>query len=185
MNAQAWIRTLKLRPHPEGGFFRETYRAGETIPAKALPRRFPGPRSLSTAIYFLLRRGQVSHLHRIRSDELWHHYAGGTLIIHCLLPDGRHTVLKLGKHPDRGEQPQVMVPAGVWFGAIPAPRTSFALVGCTVAPGFDFADFEMGNTDTLKQDFPKHQAVIDLLCPKTVTKQASPEKSTVRATARH
>jgi hypothetical protein len=169
MNAQDWISRLNLLPHPEGGYFKENYRANHTLPRAALPRSFKGPRSVSTAIYFLLKRGQISRLHRIAADELWHHYAGGSLIIHGLTPQGRHIQYKLGTHPERGETPQVMIPAGTWFGANLAPRAAFALVGCTVAPGFDFADFEMGNASTLLKAFPKHKAVINALCPGSKT----------------
>lgn len=165
MNAQDWIKRLALAPHPEGGYFKETYRSDHMLPRPALPRGFKGPRSVSTAIYFLLKRGQISRLHLIAADELWHHYAGGSLIVHGLTPQGRHIEFKLGTRPDRGEAPQVMIPAGTWFGACLAPRAAFALVGCTVAPGFDFADFEMGDTSTLLKAFPRHKAVIHVLCP--------------------
>ena len=163
MKADEWIRKLRLRPHPEGGYYRETYRAAEAIPAAALPDRFPGPRAHSTAIYFLLKRGQVSHFHRIRSDELWHHYAGDALEIHCLTPRQGHRILRLGARPERGELPQAVVAAGTWFGAVPAPRASFALVGCTVAPGFDFADFEMADPGALASAFPRQRGVISRL----------------------
>ncbi len=165
MNAQAWIKRLALCPHPEGGYYRETYRADHTLPKHSLPKGFKGPRSVSTAIYFLLKRGQISRLHRIASDEIWHHYAGGTLIIHGLTPEGHHTQFKLGKQVSLGEQPQVIIPAGTWFGATLAPRATFTLVGCTVAPGFDFADFEMGKATHLLQKYPAHKAIIKLLCP--------------------
>ena len=165
MNAQAWINQLALLPHPEGGYFKETYRGGISLPASTLPRLFKGSRSISTAIFFLLKRGQISRLHRIASDELWHHYAGGSLHVHVLTPAGQHLLLTLGKHAYRGELPQVVVPAGCWFGAIPAPRTTFALVGCTVAPGFDFVDFEMGDASALRKQFPRYKAVINRLCP--------------------
>jgi len=165
MNAQTWIKRLDLCPHPEGGYYRETYRADHTLPKNSLPKGFKGPRSVSTAIYFLLKRGQISRFHRIASDEIWHHYAGGSLIIHGLTPEGHHIRFKLGKHASLGEQPQVIIPAGTWFGAALAPRTIFALVGCTVAPGFDFTDFEMSKTASLLQKYPAHKAIIKQLCP--------------------
>lgn len=161
--ASTWIRALQLRPHPEGGYFRETYRAAESIPRRALPARFPGPRAFSTAIYFLLRAGQVSRLHRIRSDETWHFHAGAPLIIHLLTPDGRYRALRLGVRPDRGEHPQAVVPAGAWFGAVLAPRGRYALVGCTVAPGFDFADFALADRADLTRRFPRHRRLIEAL----------------------
>jgi predicted cupin superfamily sugar epimerase len=167
MNADNWIKHLALTPHPEGGFFRETYRSEESVPEAVMPGRFRGDRSVSTAIYFLLKRGQISRLHRIASDEMWHHYAGGTLLIHGLTPTGDYVQFKLGKESRRGEVPQVLVPAGTWFGATLRPRVTYALVGCTVAPGFDFADFEMGDAARLKAAYPQHQALIERLCPAT------------------
>lgn len=163
MTAQTWIKKLRLQPHPEGGYYRETYRAGESLPTGALPRRFKGGRSISTAIYFLLKRGQVSCFHRIRSDEMWHHYAGGALIIHGLTDKGRHFQIKLGTRLTRGERPQAVIPAGIWFGAVLAPGASFALAGCTVAPGFDFTDFELADRESLLRKFPSHKAIIRAL----------------------
>jgi uncharacterized protein len=164
MTAKTWIKKLGLRRHPEGGWYRETYRSAESLQADALPDRFKGARSVSTAIYFLLERGQMSRLHRIQSDEVWHHYAGGSLVVHSLTPDGRHTRTRLGSRVARGERPQAVVPAGSWFGAMLAPDTTYALVGCTVAPGFDFADFELGNAQTLLRLFPRHGAIVRALC---------------------
>lgn len=155
-----WIETLGLTAHPEGGWYRETYRAAESIPVAGLPPRFDGDRSCSTAIYFLLASGQVSALHRIKSDELWFFHAGSPLTIHCLAEDGTHRATVLGPNPDQGEMLQVMVPAGTWFGALPLGPGAFTLVSCTVAPGFDFADFEMGGQDELLALFPQHRAII-------------------------
>src|SRR5688500_341652 len=114
--AQYWIDTLQLISHPEGGFYKETYRARENISANALPHRFGGDRSISTAIYFLLRSGECSRFHRIKSDEIWHFHSGTTLAIH-VLKDDRHTIHKLGPDPDLGESLQVVIPAHCWFGA--------------------------------------------------------------------
>lgn len=160
--AAAWVRALDLRPHPEGGWYRETYRAAEGVEAAHLPPRFGGRRAFSTAIYFLLERGQVSRLHRIKSDELWHLYAGGPLTIAVLHPDGSLAELGLGVDVARGHAPQVVVPAGCWFGAW-LGGAAYALVGCTVAPGFDFADFELADRATLLRAFPQHRAVIERL----------------------
>lgn len=163
MTAQTWIRKLGLKPHPEGGYYRETYRAAESVSPGASPGQARGSRSLSTAIYFLLKRGQVSCFHRIMSDEIWHHYAGGSVIIHGLTSKGRHIQFKLGTCQSRGERPQAVIPAGIWFGAVLAPGVSFALVGCTVAPGFDFADFELAGRADLMRQFPRHKAIIRTL----------------------
>jgi predicted cupin superfamily sugar epimerase len=153
--AAEWIASLDLAPHPEGGFYRETYRSSELIDAAHLPVRFGGPRAHSTAIYFLLPGDQVSALHRIKSDEIWHFYAGGTLTLTLIHPDGRLEQRRLGS----GEF-QALVPAGCWYGAAVDDPASYALVGGTVAPGFDFADFELGDRATLLARFPQHRQTI-------------------------
>jgi predicted cupin superfamily sugar epimerase len=159
-DAACWICALRLRPHPEGGYYREVYRSKETIPRRALPARFAGPRAFGTAIYFLLRRGECSRLHRIRSDELWHHYAGAALEIAMLGPDGRLSTRRLGRRPEQGEVPLVAVPHGVWFGARVVPGGAFTLAGCTVAPGFEFADLELADRGALSRTFPAHRRLI-------------------------
>jgi len=160
--AQGLITQLALVRHPEGGWFRETYRSTESIPAEALPKQFDGSRSLSTAILFLLEAGDVSALHRIKSDEVWHFYAGSPILIHTLFPEGRHRAQRLGPNPSAGDLYQAVVPAGCWFGAELA-GVQFALVGCTVSPGFDFADFEMADRQQLSESYPQHAEVIERL----------------------
>jgi predicted cupin superfamily sugar epimerase len=157
-DAAYWIAHLELVRHPEGGWFRETYRAPETIPASGLPTRFDGGRSLSTAIFFLLEQGDVSALHRLKSDEMWHFYEGAPLAVHVIAPDGAYREILLGRDAEQGEQLQAVVPAGCWFGA--EPRGEFSLVGCTVAPGFDFNDFEMARRGDLALRFPGHGPLI-------------------------
>ncbi len=164
-DAAFWIEHLDLRPHPEGGYFRETYRAAEQIDAAGLPARFPGARAFSTAVYFLITDDAFSAFHRIRSDELWHFYAGDAVTLAVLDAGGRGqlTSASLGCDPARGQAPQIVVPAGAWFGAEVAPPGKFALVGCTVAPGFDFADFELGARDVLSERYPQHRGAIERL----------------------
>jgi hypothetical protein len=162
-DAAFWIERLDLRPHPEGGYYRETYRAAESVAADGLPARFSGPRAFSTAVYFLITRDAFSAFHRIRSDELWHFYAGGAVTLATIGPDGALATASLGRDPLRGETPQVVIPAGTWFAAEVAERADFALVGCTVAPGFDFADFELGARADLIQAYPQHRGVIERL----------------------
>ncbi|MDY0872729.1 cupin domain-containing protein [Dongia rigui] len=157
------VTRLNLAPHPEGGFYRETYRAGETIPNAGLPARFHGPRSLATAIYYLLRAGERSKLHRIKSDEVWHFYEGDALTIIAISADGQLIETTLGREFSRGQVPQHVVPAGYWFGALPAKVSAFTLAGCTVAPGFDFADFELADRGKLLSAFPQHKAWIERL----------------------
>ena len=154
--ARALVATLGLEPHPEGGFFRETFRAPLIV---AAPQ---GARAASTAIYFLLPAGSFSALHRVRSDEVWHHYDGDPVEIYTLHDDGSHQLARLGRDLSRGERPQVVVPAGVWQAAVPVGR-AFALCGCTVAPGFDFADFEMPVRAQLIATFPEVRELVEQL----------------------
>ena len=163
-SARLWIDTLRLQPHPEGGFFAETYRAAENVAAAHLPARFGGDRNFSTAIYFLLESGQFSAFHRIRSDEVWHFYDGGPLEVYVLHGDGRLATIRLGRDPEKGERPQAVVPSGCWFASRPAPGTAYSLVGCTVAPGFDFADFELASASNLTRLYPIHTSLIRALC---------------------
>ncbi|HMH51353.1 MAG TPA: cupin domain-containing protein [Candidatus Acidoferrum sp.] len=158
--AADWIAALGLLPHPEGGFYRETYRAPELIAADHLPARFGGARVYATAIYFLLPGDQVSALHRIKSDEIWHFYAGTALTLTLIHPDGRLETPRLGPDPERGENFQVLVPSGCWYGAAVDDPGGYALVGGTVAPGFDFADFELADRQTLLASFPQHRQTI-------------------------
>lgn len=157
------IELLALARHPEGGWYRETYRATETMAASGLPSRFSGDRSFATAIYFLLRRGEISALHRIKSDEVWHFYAGTSLTLQILSPADEHREIRLGPDLAAGETFQATVPAGCWFGAEVTGAGDYALVGCTVAPGFDFADFEMGCRSELMAAFPAQRALIQQL----------------------
>jgi len=162
-SAKDYIDALNLQPHPEGGWYRESYRAGETLPQEALPKRFSGPRCFATAIYFLLGSESFSALHRIQSDELWHFYAGSPLTVHLIDPCGSCRQLRLGANVGAGESFQALVPAGCWFGATVDMPESFALVGCTVAPGFDFADFELAERDELIRQYPAQQTLVERL----------------------
>jgi uncharacterized protein len=134
-SAEEVVRLLGLVPHPEGGFYKETFR----------PSGPDGGRGASTAIYYLLRENEVSAWHRVRdADEVWHHYAGATLELTVAM-EGRREVLRLGADLLAGERPQAVVPAGAWQTARIAGKTAGAwtLLGCTVAPAFEFASFEM------------------------------------------
>jgi predicted cupin superfamily sugar epimerase len=162
-SAQYWIERLRLEPHPEGGYFRQTYRSDLTIARNALPERFTGDRVASTAIYFLLEGDNFSAFHRIRSDEVWHFYAGSELIVHVLDGEGTYSSISLGSDPDAGNVFQAVVRAGSWFASHVADWKSFAVVGCTVAPGFDFADFELGKRSELLREYPQHKELIERL----------------------
>ncbi|NJD91683.1 MAG: cupin domain-containing protein [Geobacter sp.] len=161
--AQKLIKSLELTRHPEGGWFRETYRSSGVIPGPSLPSGFSGNRAYSTAIYFLLEKADVSALHRIMSDEMWHFYAGAALTVQMITSEGKHQSFTLGADIAAGELFQAVVPAGSWFGAEVTGAGDYSLVGCTVAPGFDFHDFEMGDREQLLAEFPDHTAIIKRL----------------------
>ena len=161
-SASYYIDKLNLRSHPEGGYFAETYRSDELIDSIALPKRFGGNRSFSTAIYFLLDGHQFSAFHRIKSDELWHFYDGIPLMVYIIHPDGALETLKIGNDLEEGCKFQGIVKAGCWFASCPINKQGFSLVGCTVAPGFDFKDFELANEALIKQ-FPQHGELIKKL----------------------
>jgi predicted cupin superfamily sugar epimerase len=159
--ASYWIEKYNLLPHPEGGYYAETYRASESILQNALPARFAGDRAFSTGIYFLLESHNFSAFHRIQADEMWHFYAGDALEVFVIdEKSGKLNVIRLGNDPDNGETFQAVVPAGAWFGSRPASGSAYALVGCTVAPGFDFADFEMAEREALSGLYPQHAGLI-------------------------
>jgi predicted cupin superfamily sugar epimerase len=162
-DAKYWVEKLKMQSHPEGGFFAETYRSTETIDDNSLPKRFSGDRNFSTGIYFLLESHHFSAFHRIQSDEMWHFYAGDAIKVYYIDKEGNMLIIKLGNNPENEEVFQAVVPAGVWFGSKPAVENSYSLVGCTVAPGFDFADFEMPDQRTLLKEYPQHEEIIKML----------------------
>ncbi|HMH05353.1 MAG TPA: cupin domain-containing protein [Terriglobales bacterium] len=158
--ANYWIDKLGLIAHPEGGYYRETYRSGLAIAREALPPQYTGPRLVSTAIYFLLEGKNFSAFHRLRSDELWHFYAGGSFVVHVIDEEGRYSEISVGSDPDAGERLQAVVKAGCWFASRTRNPESFALAGCTVAPGFDFEDFELGKRSELTRLYPQHRELI-------------------------
>lgn len=152
-NAKYWIEHLDLQPHPEGGYYKETYRT-EAAEDK---------RAASTGIYFLIEAGNVSRFHRIDADEMWHFYSGDALIVHCINAEGEYKAIRLGNNPEGGDVFQAVVPAGYWFGAEMTEGGDYALVGCTVAPGFEFSGFELADRLELTEHFPIHAKVIERL----------------------
>lgn len=158
--AEYWIDQLQLQAHPEGGFYKETYRAAEHISKVGLPDRFSGDRTFATAIYFLLRSQDISSFHRIQSDEGWFWHQGSSLTIYDISLAGQLTEHLLGSDPEKGEQLQVVILAQHWFGAKVNEPDSYTLVSCTVSPGFDFADFELAERDSLSHEFPQHSPLI-------------------------
>lgn len=165
-NAAYWIKKLELEPHPEGGYYRQTYRADLVLPQQNLPRQFAGARAVSTAIYFLLEGDNFSAFHRLRSDEMWHFYLGAPLTVHVIDESGKYSKIELGSDPEAGEALQGVVTAGCWFASQVKDGMSFALVGCTVAPGFDFEDFELAKRQDLVKTYPQHRGLIERLTRK-------------------
>lgn len=164
LTAEQMIQQYGLQLHPEGGWYKETYRSDEYISAGALPERFSGNRVFSTAIYFLLEQGSFSAFHCIKSDECWHFYAGDPLLIYIIHQDGRLEIISLGNDIYKGQLFQYVVPANCWFASKPSPESNWCFAGCTVAPGFDFADFELADASTLSVTYPQHETIIKQLC---------------------
>ncbi len=157
------IYSLKLLPHPEGGYYREVHRSSEKIKKAHLPERFSGDRNFATSIYYLLPGDTFSSFHRIRSDETWHFYKGSTLSIYIIDFNGFHLVEKLGLDIKAGEKPQITVNAGCWFAAKTDDEDSYTLTGCTVSPGFDFEDMEFGVREKMINEFPEQSELIKML----------------------
>jgi predicted cupin superfamily sugar epimerase len=165
MTADELIAALDLRPLPrEGGYYRETYRSADVLPAGALSPCYATPKAAATAIYYLLTPDTFSALHRLPTDEVFHHYLGGPVRMLQLFPDGTGRVVTLGTDLSAGERPQVVVPRGVWQGSWLAAGP-FALLGTTMAPGFDCADYEAGPRDELTRDYPAFADLIRRLTP--------------------
>jgi predicted cupin superfamily sugar epimerase len=161
--ADYWIDKLSLKQHPEGGYYTEMYRADENISQTALPARYGGDRSFATSIYFLLKGNECSHFHRIQSDETWHFYQGTCLELFVLAKNGLLISHLLGPNFESGERFQVTIPKDHWFGAKVCNRDSYALLGCTVAPGFHFEDFELAERQKLIETYPQHSKLIQEL----------------------
>jgi predicted cupin superfamily sugar epimerase len=159
--AQELIAFFGLQPLPlEGGFFRETYRSSESLSAASLPSRYGRDKSLGTAIYYFLTPDTFSALHRLPTDEIFHFYLGSPVEMLQLYEDGRGRVMTLGSDVLAGQSPQLVVPAGVWQGSCLAPGGTFALLGTTMAPGFDFADYEPGDGACLSAQYPEFEELI-------------------------
>jgi uncharacterized protein len=160
---RAIVARFALEPHPEGGYYREIYRSPMTFQHPAIPADPPATRCGGTLIYFLLAAEQFSAFHRVKwADEVWHLYAGGPLELHTIDTDGRHALQVLTTDLARGE-PAGVVAAGVWQAARLAPGARWAFCGCTVSPGFDFADFEMPPAAELRDAYPEHAELIERL----------------------
>jgi len=156
---QELVTSLGLLPHPEGGYYKKLYRSNEKVELASVGAE----RDLATSIYYLLSGNDFSRLHRIKQDENWYFHEGDTLHVHDISPSGEYTCHALGLGVANGETPQCTIKAGHWFGASLKDTSTYALVGCVVAPGFDFADLEMGETADLLRLFPEHEGLIHRL----------------------
>ena len=155
---QYWIDKLQLEAHPEGGFFRQVYKSEEQISQSCLPGRYDGDRAFCTSIYFLLTGENFSAFHKIRSDEAWHFYQGDPITIHMISPDGKYSKAQIG--PDAKDHFQVVIPKEHYFAAQVDRKEAYALVGCTVAPGFEYGDFELVSRGKLLAAYPQHSTLI-------------------------
>jgi uncharacterized protein len=169
-NAAEVIALLGLAPLPqEGGYFRETYRSAYTIPAGVLPSAYVGERNVATAIYFLITPDECSAMHILPNDEVFHFYAGDPVEMLLLPADGAAEVRRLGSDLAAGQRPQVVVPGGVWQGCRLAPGGAWALLGCTVGPGFDFRDFHVAAPAEIRElqtRYPEYSKIIESLAPR-------------------
>ena len=163
MNVQEIVEKLNLLPHPEGGFYKETYRSEGQISQGSLNENFSGKRSYCTAIYFLLTKDNFSAFHKIKQDEIWHFYAGSPLAVHIIDKEGNYSKQLIGNNFSKNELPQFVVPKDSWFASCVEDGKEYALVGCTVSPGFDFDDFELANRDLLVKKYPNHKNIITKL----------------------
>jgi uncharacterized protein len=157
------IQQLNLKPHPEGGYYRETYRSSGEISKDCLGSAFSGKRNFSTCIYFLLTSDTFSAFHRIKQDEIWHFYDGSPVELHLITTGGEYSKTIIGRNIEEGQIPQFIVPAETWFAASVINKNDFSLVGCTVSPGFDFHDFELPSRNNLTSLFPQHTEIITKL----------------------
>jgi len=155
---------MKLLPE-EGGYYAETHRSDHTVSASSLPEQYESDRSLSTAIYYLLTPDTKSMLHRLPTDEIFHFYLGDPVLMLQLFPDGTSKTIFIGQDLNGGHYVQVLVPKGVWQGSYLLEGGRFALMGTTMAPGFDFADNEIGDREELIKICPSQQDLIKRLTP--------------------
>ncbi|WP_066062911.1 cupin domain-containing protein [Neobacillus soli] len=157
---QSLITTLGLIPHPEGGYYKSTYGSKEQISDSEVSVNFKGQRRLYTSIYFLLTSDDISHFHRLKSDELWYFHGGSPLTVHIIHENGEYEEMKLGMNLVNGEVPQALVPKNSIFGSSVMEKDTYSLVGCMVSPGFEFQDFELFTQDELLHKYPQHEEII-------------------------
>ncbi|APQ77923.1 cupin domain-containing protein [Clostridium botulinum] len=161
-DANYFIEKLDMIAHPEGGYYKESFISAENITDSDLTTTFDDKRILWTSIYFLLRNGEVSNFHRLKSDEMWYYHSGSPLTIYMITPEGELITEQLGLDIEKGEKPQVLVPKNYIFGSA-MNNKGYALVGCMVSPGFEFRDFELFERNTLLNLYPKYKETIEKL----------------------
>jgi predicted cupin superfamily sugar epimerase len=161
--AEYYIEKLGLLPHPEGGFFKETYRSSGSIKSDCLPAGYKSGRNFSTLIYYMLAGSNISAFHKLKSDEIWHFYDGSPVKIIRINENRELKETLLGKDLTKGETFQAVIPKNSWFGAELADKNSFGLIGCTVSPGFEYEDLAIGKRDELIKQFPEYRTVIEKL----------------------
>lgn len=162
-----WVNQLDLKPHSEGGFFKQMYSSNQT--STTWDNR---DRPYYTSIYFLLNQASPSHFHRLKSDEIWYYHTGESLTVHVIHPNGIYEAVKLGLVADKGEVLQYVVPKGTIFGSSVESQKAdaFSLVSCMVSPGFDYHDFELFTQAELLKDYPEHKEIIQQLAYKSLPK---------------
>ncbi len=160
MNPEMIIEQLGLQKHPEGGWFSEIYRSNEIIQKASLPARYSDDHCFSTSIYFLLKSGEISMFHRLKSDEIWHFYSGSPILLISINKNRQLQEAILGSNIEKGELMQYVFSAGSWFAAKPIKENSYSLIGCTVAPGFEYQDFELADRASLIKEYPMYEKII-------------------------
>jgi uncharacterized protein len=155
-----WVSNLGMSRHPEGGYYKETFQSEEQISDNELTVNFEGKRKLYTSIYFLLTSDDVSHFHRLKSDELWYYHGGSSMSIHVIDESGEYKEIKLGMDLAAGDVPQALVKKNSIFGSSVTEKDTFSLVGCMVSPGFVFQDFELFTQEELMKVYPQHKEII-------------------------
>jgi len=159
-DAQYYVTKLGLIPHPEGGYYKQTFASEERTSDQELSVNFEGKRKLYTSIIFLMGSQDISHFHRLKSDELWYYHAGSPLTVHIIDENGDYREIKLGLNFEKGEVLQALVPKNSIFGSSVMEEDTFSLVGCMVSPGFEFQDFELFTQKELLSTYPQHEDVI-------------------------
>lgn len=158
---QEIIKSLDLQPHPEGGYYKETYRSEGVINIDSLDKNYSGERNYSTSIYFLLTSNDFSAFHKINQDEIWYFHEGSSIQLHTISEDGKHQQFTIGNDITKNDSPQLIVPGNHWFAAKINNTDSYALVSCSVSPGFDFSDFILPTRKELSNLFPQHKELIN------------------------